>query len=363
MLRALALTADGSKLATASTKGTVLRVWDVATSTCLQEFRRGVERANITCLCWSWDYQWLSCTSDKGTAHVFFVGSDEQRNKEGIKSDNKSSMKRLLSSVKKSVKGDTKKYSVCQIRGVPHPLACAFVVDAPNVLAVAGWDADGNGVLLLSEFAAHQEARRIAYHVLVKSSPQMMDAHDTANLPPETEEERRRRRLRGWKPTIPSTPIEGRIFCGERGDQDTATTGLEQGMEQIHFDDKGDFVTITTTTTHNNQNNNSSNRKEHDPIEESSSAVSAPSSSKPVIDDRAPDQQRDIANTTAGTADSDNIDIPKDTSKEGIKGSAPSLQDDSSVPTEQPLDEPEHQNGNGSTALQEQHLEAEATLQ
>jgi hypothetical protein len=73
-------------------------------------------------------------------------------------------------------------------------MACAFIGDAPNILAVAGWDADGNGVLLISEFAAHQEARRIAYHVLVKNGIE------------ETEEERRRRRARGWKPSLPETP-------------------------------------------------------------------------------------------------------------------------------------------------------------
>jgi hypothetical protein len=65
-------------------------------------------------------------------------------------------------------------------------------------LAVAGWDADGNGVLLISEFAAHQEARRMAYHVLVKNT--------TLQNQQESEEERRRRRARGWKPSAPETP-------------------------------------------------------------------------------------------------------------------------------------------------------------
>jgi hypothetical protein len=62
------------------------------------------------------------------------------------------------------------------------------------MIAISGWDADGNGVLLMSEFAAYQEARRVAYHVLVKNSVE------------ETEEERRRRRARGWKPKVPDTP-------------------------------------------------------------------------------------------------------------------------------------------------------------
>ena len=363
MLRELALTADGSKLATASTKGTVLRVWDVATSTCLQEFRRGVERATITCLCWSWDYQWLSCTSDKGTAHVFFVGDCDQKEEKKSSDSSSSYTKRLFSSVRNTVKGDTKKHSVCQIRGVPHPLACAFVVDSPNVLAVAGWDADGNGVLLVSEFAANQEARRIAYHVLVKSS-----LPDAQGLAGETEEERRRRRLRGWKPSVPPTPVEGRVFCGDRGDQDNT---LEQGMEQIHFDDKGEFVTITTTTHNNSEEKGPAVDKE---------PSSSNSNSKPVINEDSPDSQRDtIATTittmtTIGTDDSDKSHISKDiihTSDEGIGSDAPlslslSLQDDH-VSTE-PLNNNETTHPNGSrtatgTTLQEQQLEAEATSQ
>ena len=176
----------------------------------------------------------------QGNSPCLFCGRLRKGRKKSSESSSSSYTKRLLSSVRKTVKGDTKKYSVCQIRGVPHPLACAFVVDSPNVLAVAGWDADGNGFLLVNEFAANQEARRIAYHVLVKSS--LPDAHGLAE---ETEEERRRRRLRGWKPSVPPTPVEGQVFCGDRGDQNER---LEQGMEQIHFDDKGEFVTITTTT-------------------------------------------------------------------------------------------------------------------
>lgn len=218
LLRALVLTADGSKLATASHKGTIVRVWDVATSQKLYEFRRGVERANITCLAFSWDDQWVACSSDKGTTHIFFLeneaknkqdkrkngtmtANNKQKNGNPVTSSSKSilgSTTSLLSSGSQLLMGSlptsaTKSHpkSVCQIRGVPHPLACAFVGDSPHLIAVAGWDADGNGVLLISEFAAHQEARRVAYHVLVKN-PATAD---------ETEEQRRRRRARGWVPT------------------------------------------------------------------------------------------------------------------------------------------------------------------
>ena len=221
-LRALVLTADGSKLATASHKGTIVRVWDVATSQKIYEFRRGVERANITCLAFSWDDEWVACSSDKGTTHIFFLeneaknkqnkanknrkngGTANNKKKNGSSDSNGSSKSyfdsttSLLSSGGRLLMGSlptsaTKSHpkSVCQIRGVPHPLACAFIGDSPHLIAVAGWDMDGNGVLLISEFAAHQEARRVAYHVLVKN-PSTAD---------ESEEQRRRRRARGWVPT------------------------------------------------------------------------------------------------------------------------------------------------------------------
>jgi hypothetical protein len=232
-LQSLALTADGTKLATASVKGTVIRIWDVQSATCQQEFRRGVERATITCLAWSWDDAWLACTSDKGTAHVFQVKSDGPASDKGPNAasstaqQNSSLTRMFLSSVRKSVEGDAKK-SVCQVRGVPHPQACAFVAEATRTLAVAGWDADGNGVLLLSEFSPGDEPRRVGYHVLCKSS--VTDA---------SEEARRRRRLRGWTPEIPQTPEGGRLYVGERLEV------LEKGMEQIQFEDADEFVSVT----------------------------------------------------------------------------------------------------------------------
>jgi WD40 repeat protein len=234
-LRGLALTADGAKLATASVKGTVIRVFDVASASCLREFRRGVERATITCLAWSWDDAWLCCTSDKGTAHIFReadVDPQEGNHHQQQKTSSPSLSQMLYTTMRKSVEGDAKK-SVCQVRGVPHPLACAFVAEATNLLAVAGWDADGNGVLLLSRFTPGQEPVRVGYHILSRST--VRDSSDEA---------RRRRRLRGWTPEVPHTPEGGRLYIGERVEI------LEKSiMEQIQFDEKDDdeFVSVVTT--------------------------------------------------------------------------------------------------------------------
>ncbi|KAL7577645.1 hypothetical protein ACA910_015161 [Epithemia clementina (nom. ined.)] len=227
-LRGLAITADGTKVATASVRGTVIRLWDVSSATCLQEYRRGVERATITCLTFSWDFKWLACTSDKGTAHVFEVESTEEKEEKKKEESSSSITQILFSTVRRSVEGDAKK-SICQIRGIPHPLTCAFIAEATNLLAIAGWDADGNGVLLISEFGPGDEPRRVGYHVLCHSA-----------VADDSEESRRRRRLRGWKPDVPQTPEGGRLYVGERLDI------LEKGMEQIHFEeDEDEFVAVT----------------------------------------------------------------------------------------------------------------------
>ena len=283
-LRGLALTADGSKLATASVKGTVIRVWDVSSGACLQEFRRGVERATITCLCWSWDFAWLSCASDKGTCHIFKVGEDEQGNNSssnGGKSNghSKSLTNRLFASVIKSVEGEAKK-SVCQVRGVPHPLACAFVSEANNLLAVAGFDADGNGVLLLSEFSAGHEPRRVGYHVLCKTTVQ-----------DESEEARRRRRARGWTPEVAQTPEGGRLYVGERLDI------FEERMQQIQFDDIQDDEFVAVTTVQSSAGNPVSAHGESKGQNGTSAAAMDGNESPEDEDSKSPNKHQDPADS------------------------------------------------------------------
>ncbi|CAL4902737.1 unnamed protein product [Urochloa decumbens] len=67
----MAMTADGSVLATASVKGTLVRVFSTVDGTCLQEVRRGRDQAEIYSIAMSPDVKWLAVCSDKGTLHVF----------------------------------------------------------------------------------------------------------------------------------------------------------------------------------------------------------------------------------------------------------------------------------------------------
>ncbi|KAL0387460.1 UNVERIFIED_CONTAM: Autophagy-related protein 18a [Sesamum radiatum] len=67
----VALSNDGRLLATASTKGTLVRVFDTLDGRLLQELRRGSERAEVHSLSFSSDTEWLAVSSNKGTVHVF----------------------------------------------------------------------------------------------------------------------------------------------------------------------------------------------------------------------------------------------------------------------------------------------------
>ncbi|XP_072997165.1 autophagy-related protein 18a-like [Typha latifolia] len=67
----VAMSQDARLIATASTKGTLVRIFSTSDGTLLQEVRRGADRAEICSLAFSANMQWLAVSSDKGTVHVF----------------------------------------------------------------------------------------------------------------------------------------------------------------------------------------------------------------------------------------------------------------------------------------------------
>jgi len=67
----LALNSQGTLVATASDKGTLIRVWDTAKRSLLVELRRGSDPATLYCINFSPDSEYLCCSSDKGTIHIF----------------------------------------------------------------------------------------------------------------------------------------------------------------------------------------------------------------------------------------------------------------------------------------------------
>lgn len=79
-LAALAFSPNGSRIATASEKGTVIRVFSVSDGSKLYEFRRGMKRCvAISCLAFSMCSQYLGCSSNTETVHVFKLEEPKDR--------------------------------------------------------------------------------------------------------------------------------------------------------------------------------------------------------------------------------------------------------------------------------------------
>ncbi|KAL0382238.1 UNVERIFIED_CONTAM: Autophagy-related protein 18d [Sesamum calycinum] len=87
----MTLTMDGLLLATASMRGTLIRIFNTMDGTRLQEVRRGADKADIYSIALSPNVQWLAVSSDKGTVHIFslrvrVVGEDRTADSSAAKS-------------------------------------------------------------------------------------------------------------------------------------------------------------------------------------------------------------------------------------------------------------------------------------
>ena len=60
-------------LATSSDKGTLIRIFSTDDGTALQEVRRGSDKAEIYCISFDKNANWIACSSDKGTIHIFKI--------------------------------------------------------------------------------------------------------------------------------------------------------------------------------------------------------------------------------------------------------------------------------------------------
>ena len=73
----MAMNRNGSLLATASVGGTIVRVFNTNDCTLVKEVRRGTDNAEIYCICFDKGCNYIACTSDRGTVHVFYIGKEE----------------------------------------------------------------------------------------------------------------------------------------------------------------------------------------------------------------------------------------------------------------------------------------------
>ncbi|KAH9310423.1 hypothetical protein KI387_025458, partial [Taxus chinensis] len=93
----LALSRTGDLLATASSNGTVIRIFNTFDGACLQQLIRGTKRAQIYSIALSPD-RLLAVSSDKGTVHIFGLdikmwGTDTNSSNENVKTRSSLSFK------------------------------------------------------------------------------------------------------------------------------------------------------------------------------------------------------------------------------------------------------------------------------
>ena len=84
----LCINQNGTLLATASDKGTLIRVFNVSDGKLLAELRRGSKNADINCIVFDELNKFVGCASDNGTIHIFSIVSAMKNINENYYSDN-----------------------------------------------------------------------------------------------------------------------------------------------------------------------------------------------------------------------------------------------------------------------------------
>lgn len=111
---------QGTRLATASERGTLIRIFDTTTMKKVAELRRGTNQANIYCINFNHDSTRIVVSSDHGTIHIFNL--EEHRNLES-------------SSLHLIPKYFSSQWSFCKF-SIPNgpPCICAFGSDNNSVI-------------------------------------------------------------------------------------------------------------------------------------------------------------------------------------------------------------------------------------
>eukprot|EP01137_Pigoraptor_chileana_P030726 Opistho-2@17620 len=150
-LSAIAFNLQGTRLATASEKGTLIRIFDTQSGRRLHELRRGADRAEIYCINFNHDSTMVCVSSDKATVHIFSLG-DESLNKQSSLAPAKEFLPKYFSSA----------WSFAKFSVPEGPCVCAFGPDN-TIVAIC---ADGTCYKIV--FNEKGECRRESYAHFLK---------------------------------------------------------------------------------------------------------------------------------------------------------------------------------------------------
>jgi len=159
-IAAMSIDYNGTLLATASDKGTLVRIHDIITGVRLQELRRGADRAEIHSITFSPASDFLAVSSDKGTVHIFAIRRPSTSSgTDATPPENAKSSFQRLSSVLPAY--FSSEWSLAQYRVPDYRCIASFGLDPHTVVVVcsngsyykARFDPVRGGEMVREEFA------------------------------------------------------------------------------------------------------------------------------------------------------------------------------------------------------------------
>ena len=157
-LAVVVLNFEGTRLATASVKGTLIRVFDTATGDRLFELRRGAEKVDIYSIAFNMNSDWLAVSSDKGTIHVFSLRASDMNQRSSL-----SALSTVLPSYFQS------QWSFAQFRVADYRTICCFGTEPNTVICIC---ADGGYYRAKFDPVLGGEMARVKYERIdISASP------------------------------------------------------------------------------------------------------------------------------------------------------------------------------------------------
>ena len=138
----IALSYNGSLLATASEQGTLIRIFNTDNGNLLQEVRRGKDKADIKYICFEPNYRFIAATSNKGTIHIWSL-ANTLKNLNRIGDNENTIIENKTSGLKwlpHFLGGEffNSEWSFAQVRITDHRSICCFGAD--NTIIVVSTD-------------------------------------------------------------------------------------------------------------------------------------------------------------------------------------------------------------------------------